>query len=191
MHGFSPDVPGRSCSPSAEALVLNGSGDELIFDRERTVGSLERRARSPASGKSFWTNQLRERKSRINSPRMSRLAPCDACGGTRWSFQARALRVGGHGIAEILAMTFAEVEKFAGPLGDFAKGTPSENRSLVEAIRRHAHSIVSVGSGYLTGDRGMLDVSEGESRRIRLARVLDAEGERYVSSARRASSRAP
>ncbi len=47
-------------------------------------------------------------------------------------------------------------------------------RSLAEAIHRHAHSIVSVGLGYLTGDRGMLDVSEGESRRIRLARVLDA-----------------
>ena len=71
-------------------------------------------------------------------------------------------------------MTFAEVEAFAGARGEFASATPKETSSLVEALRRHAHSIVSVGLGYLTGDRGMLDVSEGESRRIRLARVLDA-----------------
>ena len=77
-------------------------------------------------------------------------------------------------------MTFTELEAFAAVRSDFAGAVPSETRFLVDAIRRHAHSIALVGVGYLTGDRGMVDVSEGESRRIRLARVLDAGEKVFV-----------
>lgn len=177
MNGFSPDVPWSKLPAAARALVLNGSGDELVFDRDR-------------SGKKFGTGRpftgfrkIILDKSAAGTKIADQLAayveagPCDACGGTRWSLQARALRVGGFGIAEILGMTFAQGEAFASARGELARAVPPETRPLVEALRRHSHSIVSVGLGYLTGDRGMLDVSEGESRRIRLARVLDA-GER-------------
>ncbi|HVF59748.1 MAG TPA: hypothetical protein VNJ70_08075 [Thermoanaerobaculia bacterium] len=177
MHGFAPDVPWSKLPASARALVLNGSGDELIFDRDRSGRKFG--AARPFAG----FRRIILEKSAGGTKAADQLATyvddgaCDACGGTRWSFQARALRVGGHGIAEILGMTFTEVEALAAVRGEFARVVPSKARSLVEAIRRHAHSIVSVGLGYLTGDRGMLDVSEGESRRTRLARVLDA-GER-------------
>jgi excinuclease ABC A subunit len=177
MHGFSPEVPWSKLPASARALVLNGSGGELVFDRERS-GRKFGNARPFAGFRKIILD-----KSAAGTKIADQLAPyvetgrCDACGGTRWSFQARALRTGGHSIAEILGMTFAEMEAFAALTGDLANAVPSETHSLVEAIRRHAHSIILVGLGYLTGDRGMLDVSEGESRRIRLARVLDA-GER-------------
>ena len=105
---------------------------------------------------------------------------CDSCLGTRWSFQARALRVGGRGIADILSMTFAEVDATTAVDGEFVSSVPNRARRLTDAILGHARSIISVGLAYLTGDRGMLDVSEGESRRIRLARVLDAGREVFV-----------
>jgi excinuclease ABC A subunit len=177
MRGFSPDVPWSRLPASAHALVLNGSGGEPIFDRERTGRKFG--AARPFAG----FRKIILEKSAAGTTIADQLAdyveagPCESCDGTRWSFQARALRVGGHGIAEILRMTFTEVAAFSAAGGDFAKAVPSATLSLIEAIRRHGHSIVSVGLGYLTGDRGMLDVSEGESRRIRLARVLDA-GER-------------
>ena len=174
MRGFSPDVPWSKLPASARALVLDGSGHDLVFDRERT-GRKFGKARPFAGFRRIILD-----KSAAGTKVADQLAPyveagpCETCGGTRWSFQARALRVGGRGVADILGMTFAELEIFFAVGGDFFKAVPSATRSLVEALRRHAQSIVSVGLGYLSGDRGMLDVSEGESRRIRLARVLDA-----------------
>ena len=174
IHGFSPDVPWSKLPAAAQALVLNGSGGDLVFDRER--GGRKFGVARPFAG----FRKIILEKSAAGTKVAEQLAAyvdagsCTACGGTRWSFQARALRVGGHGIADILGMAFADLEKFAAVDGDLAKAVPSSVRVLVEALRRHAHSIVSMGLGYLSGDRGMLDVSEGESRRIRLARVLDA-----------------
>lgn len=179
LRGFSPDVPWSKLPASARALVLDGSGDELVFDRDRAGRKFG--AARPFVG--FRT--IISEKSAAGTKVADQLAayvetgPCDACLGTRWSNQARALRVGGRGIAEILSMTFSEIEVFATAKGEFARAVPIEVRSLIEALRRHAHSIALLGLGYLTGDRGMLDVSDGESRRIRLARVLDA-GEKGV-----------
>jgi excinuclease ABC A subunit len=175
MRGFSPDIPWSKLPKSARALALDGSGDELVFDRERNGRKFG--AARPFAGfrKIILDKSAAGTKIGDQLAAYVETGPCDACGGTRWSFQARALRIGGHNISAILGMTFAVLETFAAMNGDFSKAVPSAMRSLVEAIRRHAHSIVSVGLGYLTGDRGMLDVSEGESRRIRLARVLDAQ----------------
>jgi excinuclease ABC A subunit len=174
MHGFAPDTPWSKLPTAARALVLDGSGQELVFDRGPS-------GKPFGSGRPFaGFRKIILEKSAAKTRIADQLAPyvetgrCDECGGTRWSRQARALRVGGHGIAEILAMTFTEAEAFAATHGEFARAVPPKGRPLVRAIHRHAHSVASVGLGYLTGARGMLDVSEGESRRIRLARVLDA-----------------
>lgn len=174
MRGFSPEVPWAKLPASARALVLEGSGEELVFDSE--PGGRKLGPGRPFAG--FRKIILRKAAARTKTAEhlasFVETGPCGGCGGTRWSFQARALRVGGYGITDLLGMTFTEAEAFAVPGGAFAHEVPSKERPLVRAIHRHAESIISVGLGYLTGDRGMLDVSEGESRRIRLARVLDA-----------------
>jgi excinuclease ABC A subunit len=174
MYGFSPDVPWSKLPPSARALVLEGARDELVTDRDRSG----RKLGPPRPFAGF--RRIILDKASTGTKIAAQLAPyveaesCEACDGTRWSFQARALRVCGYGIAGILSMTFTEVETLTEPSGAFNHAASPDMRPLVEAIRRHAHSIGAMGLGYLTGDRGMLDVSEGESRRIRLARVLDA-----------------
>jgi excinuclease ABC A subunit len=174
MRGFSPDVPWSKLPPGARALVLDGAGEELVADRDRAGRSFG----SPRPFVGF--RKIILEKSSGGTKIADQLAayveagPCDACGGTRWSFQARALRIGVHSISKILGMNFAEVETFTSSRNWLPRPVTPDMLSLAEAIHRHAHSIVSVGLGYLTGDRGMLDVSEGESRRIRLARVLDA-----------------
>jgi excinuclease ABC A subunit len=173
MNGFSPDLPWSKLPPSARDLVLNGSGDELVFDRDASGRKLGKGRPFAGFRKVILEKSAAGTKIADQLGAYVEIGACAECGGTRWSFQARALRVGGCGIAEILGMTFTEVEAFAALRGEFARTLSVEVRPLAEAIRRHAHSIVSVGLGYLTGDRGMLDVSEGESRRIRLARVLD------------------
>lgn len=177
MHGFSPYVPWKKLPDKARALVLSGSGDDLVFDRDRSG----RKIGQPRPFPGFETLILERVAARTRAgDRLGAFVqsgPCSACGGTRWSFQARALRVAGYGVAEILGMTFREVRDLAAEEGDLVRGVAREALPVVHSLRRHASSLISVGLGYLTGDRGMLEVSKGESRRVRLARVLDA-GER-------------
>jgi excinuclease ABC A subunit len=174
MHGFSPDVPWSKLPPKARALVLNGSGAELVFDRDRKGRKFGQPRRFAGFRKLILEKSASGTKIADQLTPYVQTAVCDSCAGTRWSFQARALRVAGHTVAQILGQTFRTIESFAAPQGDFASAIPSASRALVQVLQMHASSIVSVGLGYLTGDRGMLDVSEGESRRIRLARVLDS-----------------
>ena len=177
IRGFSPDVPWTDLPTSARALVLDGSGEELVADRDasgRAYGPPRafRGFRPIILGKSAGTTRTAAALAGYVDT-----VPCQACTGTRWSFQARALRVAEHGIADILAMTFDEVESLTSPRGALARAMPRQMRSSVTSLHRQAQAAGLVGLGYLTVDRAMTDVSDGESRRIRLARVLDA-GER-------------
>lgn len=174
MHGFSPDVAWSKLPAAARELVLNGSGNEVVFDRDRSGRKFGTARPFAGFRKAILDKSAGGTKVADQLLAYVEVGPCVACGGTRWSPQARALHVAGHGLADVLAMTFVEMEQFAAERGVFARAVRPAVRPLVEALRRHAHSIVLVGIGYLTADRGMLDVSEGESRRIRLARVLDA-----------------
>ncbi len=177
MHGFSPDLPWSKLPASARALVLDGSGTELVFDRDRAGRKLGKPRPFPGFRKVILEKAATGTKVADQLSAYVEVGACEACAGTRWSPQARALRFAGYGISDLLGLTFSEVESLAAVRGPLSRACPNATKPLIEAIRRHAHSIVSVGLGYLTGDRGMLNVSEGESRRIRLARVLDA-GER-------------
>lgn len=174
LRGFSPDTPWKDLPKSARALVLDGSDEQLIFD----VGPAGRRFGAGRGFPGFRHIILEKyaastRAAALLAPYVES-GPCEVCEGTRWSYQARALRVGGRGIAELLEMTFAEMKPFTAARGAFTRAVATKARPLVGVLHRHAHSIASVGLDYLTGDRGMLEVSEGESRRVRLAHVLDA-----------------
>ena len=177
IRKFSPDVPWKQLPASARALVLDGSGEQLVSDRDSTGRPYGRPRLFPG----FKAVILEKSVGSTNTARaladFVETGRCSACMGTRWSLQARALRVGGHGIADILAMTFDDIESLTAPRGALAQSVPRPAQPMVASLNRHAKAARLVGLGYLAVDRGMVDVSDGESRRIRLARVLDA-GER-------------
>jgi excinuclease ABC A subunit len=172
--GFSADTPWRRLPAAARDLILNGAGETLIQDRDsggrkygkpRPFAGFRAAILDKAGGSSRITAQL--------APLIEE-GPCEACQGTRWSPQARALRVGGLGIADILALPFSELKTLAQPRGAWALDIPAAARSFAEAMHAHAQGLSLVGLGYLSGDRGMTQVSGGESRRVRLARILQA-----------------
>ena len=177
IREFSPDVPWEQLPASARALVLDGSGEQLVSDRDSTGRPYGR----PRSFRGFKEVILEKSVGATKTARtladFVETGRCSACMGTRWSLQVRALRVGGYGVADILAMTFDDIESLTAPRGALAQSVPRPARPIVASLNRHAKAAGLVGLGYLTVDRGMVDVSDGESRRIRLARVLDA-GER-------------
>src|SRR6185295_5181002 len=102
---------------------------------------------------------------------------CPECNGTRWSRAARALRLGQWNLPALLGLIFDELEQLAAPKGKLERGLPEEARSFAARLYDASAAFVSAGLGHLSGDRGMTTLSEGESRRSRLAALLRARGQ--------------
>jgi excinuclease ABC subunit A len=83
--------------------------------------------------------------------------PCESCGGSRYREEARAIRLRGRSIVEILALTIEEaLVLFAGDGG------------IASRLRPFAR----VGLGYLTLAQPLVSLSGGELQRLRLAQAL-------------------
>jgi excinuclease ABC A subunit len=174
LRGFSPDLPWAKLSDDARRLVLEGAGDELIIDRERGSG---RKMSKPRRFDGFRSAILeRVGKRGATAERLAFLVgegPCPSCHGSRWSASARALRLGGHSIDQLLALSFAELSLRCAPDSTFAQVLPEDAAPYLAQLHRLAESFVGVGLDHISGARGMLEISEGESRRLRLAATLD------------------
>jgi len=175
MRGFSPDVSWNKLPEGACRLVLDGAGSELVTDKNPKTG---RKMNAPRAFEGF-RRAVMDRIARGTKVSESLAflvseGPCADCDGTRWSYQARALRIGDLGIHHLLGKPFVDFEAFTDESSTFAKTIPADASPLVRVLHHHASAFVSVGLGHLTGDRGMLAVSEGESRRARLAAVLNS-----------------
>lgn len=176
IEGVDPDKPWKRLSPVARQAVLQGGFD--VTDRDPKSGH---RLGAPRLFEGLATAILR--RYRKGGKTAVRLAPfvqegtCPECSGSRWSYQARALKVGEWGIDDLLNLPFSVLVESLHPRAEQVCSLPPAARSLVARIQHHARSFVSVGLGHLAGDRGMLTLSEGESRRLRLAGLLNVQGQ--------------
>lgn len=174
IREFDPDQPWSKLSKDARQLIVEGAGNELITDRE--LGSRAKMSK-PRSFDGFRSAILeRSSKRGATAERLSFLVgdgPCPACHGSRWSASARALRLGNYSIDQLLALNFDDLSVHCEPESAFAKSLSENAAPHLEQLRRLAKSFVGVGLDHISADRGMLEVSEGESRRMRLAATLD------------------
>lgn len=174
VRGFNPDQPWSSLNEDARRLVIEGAGDELIVDIERGSG---RKMSKPRHFEGFRSAILeRVSKRGATAERLAFLVgedPCPSCDGSRWSGLARALRLGGYSIDQLLALSFAELSDHCKPESAFARALPADAGHYLAQLLRLAESFVGVGLDHISGTRGMLEISEGESRRLRLAATLD------------------
>ncbi|EYF08274.1 hypothetical protein [Chondromyces apiculatus] len=174
-RGFSPDVAWSKLPKDARELVLNGAGDVLVTD----VDPVTHKKLGPPRPFEGFRHAILERVGRGTkvseslAPLVSE-GPCPDCGGSRWSHQARALRIDRAGVHDLLAKPFLDVVPFTEKGSQFAAEVPADCAALVRMLHDHAAAFVSLGLGHLSGDRGMLEISEGEGRRARLAAVLNS-----------------
>ncbi len=180
------DAPWRKLPKQKQKLVLYGASGERIAVRwgkkgsassgtwamkyEGVIPNLERRFRETASepARDFYRRYLRQRT-------------CDACSGKRLRPESLAVAVAGKSIADVTAMTVADVTAHFGGLS-----LPASAKQICEGATREIGSrlrfLLDVGLDYLTLDRQGPSLSGGEAQRIRLASQLGSElsGVMYV-----------
>ncbi len=171
--GFSLDVPWRRLPQKARNAILNGTKEEIEFrwEGKRSKGtyrapfdgvlpSLERRYRQTENDR---TRGLIERYMRRIS--------CPECQGTRLKAEARAVKLGGRGIHEVVGFQIDEMR-------DFLAGLDLDDRqrliaaAVLREIGARLDFLLNVGVGYLSLDRSGNSLSGGEAQRIRLATQL-------------------
>ncbi len=91
---------------------------------------------------------------------------CPTCHGTRLRAEVLTNRINGVNIAEVAAMDLKHVVQFLN--GITAPLAVDVVRELVTKIQ----SLVDIGLGYLTLDRGTSTLSGGEAQRIKIAKYL-------------------
>ena len=96
---------------------------------------------------------------------------CPDCDGQRLRQEARDVKIGGHSLPEIVAMSIAVASEFFDALELSEERSKIAEKLLLE-IRRRLKFLVDVGLDYLTLGRLAATLSGGEAQRIQLATNL-------------------
>lgn len=93
---------------------------------------------------------------------------CPACHGTRVNDLVRSNHIDDKNIADVCAMNLSEVVTFLShikvPLA----------ASIIRELTTMLNSLINIGLGYLSLDRGTSSLSGGESQRIKIAKYLNS-----------------
>ncbi|HUR26978.1 MAG TPA: excinuclease ABC subunit UvrA, partial [Planctomycetota bacterium] len=182
-HGFDLDTPWEELSKDARKIMLRGSGDARFEDQASWDGATYK-------GSVRWKRRFKGVLSALEEAhangvkhvdRYLATTTCPECDGTRLNAAARAVRLGGERIAELLRAPVRELR----PRLDALELTPREARiarDLLLEIRRRTAFLEHVGLDYLSLARAADTLSGGEAQRIRLAAQLGAglQGVLYV-----------
>jgi excinuclease ABC subunit A len=176
--GVRLDVPYKSLTESERDIVLHGPP----VQRQVTLhsGRNERTVRLSVN----YDNAVAavERSLRSDNERTRRLAQrfvitrlCSVCHGTRLRPEALGSQLGGRNIAEISALSLAELRGFAASL---PAGLPAElgrvTTGLLAELSGTLTPLLDVGLSYLTLDRSGASLSTGERQRIELTSTVRA-----------------
>jgi excinuclease ABC subunit A len=172
-YGFSLDTPWKDLPPMIPAIILNGSGGEVIrltfqdgrksYDVNKTfngvIGNLERRMLQTESA---W---MREELGKFQTAQ-----PCETCNGARLKPEALAVRVAESTISAAAQLSVVDALDWFSTLE--AK-LNDQQRQIAKAILKEINErlgfLNNVGLDYLNLNRTSGTLSGGESQRIRLA----------------------
>jgi excinuclease ABC subunit A len=172
-YGFSLETPWKDLPPMIPAIILNGSGGEVIrltfmdgrksYDVNKVfngvIGNLERRLLQTDSA---W---MREELAKFQTA-----LPCETCQGARLKPEALSVRVAESTISA--AAQLSVVDALAWFSGLEAKLNDQQRqiaRAILKEINERLGFLNNVGLDYLNLNRTSGTLSGGESQRIRLA----------------------
>ena len=92
---------------------------------------------------------------------------CSECKGSRLNQKAREVKVNGKTLIELLNMELVDLYNFIDGIKDEVA------REIINKMKRDIYNLINLGIGYLTLNRGINTLSNGESQKIKLAKAMD------------------
>lgn len=176
-YGFDPEVPFSKLTKETQAIILYGSGKEVIefsflntgggattkrYSFEGIVANMERRYHETDSP------MVREELSKYLSQKV-----CTVCNGARLNNSARNVFIDELPIHKVTRFPIRQSLGFFNGLN--LPGKRGEiSQKIIKEIRERLEFLVNVGLDYLTLDRSADTLSGGEAQRIRLASQIGA-----------------
>lgn len=169
---FSVDTPFNQLSKKNQAVILEGSGDEVIsfhyanhrgkkvkqsYPFEGVLPNMDRRYHETDS------MAVREELAKYLS-----ISHCNECQGARLRLEARHVYVGSKNLPAVTEMSIAENLQYFEQLKFSGHKAEIAEKILKEVIERLSF-LINVGLNYLTLARTSDTLSGGEAQRIRLA----------------------
>lgn len=162
---FDNDKPLKDYTPAEYDLLMHASQQRLAhpgagFPRTALYEGVVPRIRRSIIGKKEAAHH-REAIAAIVTRK-----PCPTCQGTRLKPEVLKNRINGQNIAQVSAMDLRHVLAFLQQI------TVPLAADVVRELTTKIQSLVAIGLGYLTLDRGTSSLSGGEAQRIKIAKYL-------------------
>lgn len=93
-------------------------------------------------------------------------AECSACGGSRLNTRALSVKVHDKSLKDLLNLEIADLADFIATIHE------PEASEIVSKMRKDLTSLIELGIGYLTLNRGVGTLSGGEAQKIKLAKSM-------------------
>ncbi|MDR1595239.1 MAG: excinuclease ABC subunit UvrA [Prevotellaceae bacterium] len=176
-YNFNLDDKINDIPEEAMNVILYGTGEPLKIDN--SVGVLSSYMLNFEGLLNILYDSAsaeKEESETAKTDRYIRYVKCPECGGTRLKEEALYFRIAEKNIAEISAMSIAELHDFLSTIDDkLTKKQKAIATEILKEIRTRLEFLKDVGLSYLSLDRSTRSLSGGESQRIRLATQIGSK----------------
>jgi excinuclease ABC subunit A len=169
---FDVTTPWKKLRAKDRKLILFGVERRTVPVKYRNRYGKVRTYDTTYNGIVEWLERKRNEAdgdwSREQAEQYMREVECNACGGQRLRPEVLAVRINGHNIAQVSALTIDETIVFFKKL-KLTKREETIAHQVVKEISERLNFLMNVGLDYLTLSRASASLSGGEAQRIRLA----------------------
>ncbi|MCK5807684.1 ATP-binding cassette domain-containing protein [bacterium] len=174
-HDFSVDIPWNELTAEQKKVVLYGTDRIKILYGKHTLESRMKWSgikAQPREEKLYRgilpvMEEILKKDRNKNILRFARTIPCRKCDGSRLTPAALRPLYRGKNIAELMQMKATQLLSF---ITEEVKN--KSEREITNAIAASTKAIISLGIGYLTGERPAPTLSGGEIQRLKMATQL-------------------
>ena len=172
LGGFDLDTPWSKLRAKDRKLILHGVDKKSVPVKFRNRYGRVKTYETTFNGIVEWLERKRNEAdgdwSREQAEQYMREVECTACHGQRLKPEVLAVRIHGHNIADVNAMTIDEAIALFSTLA-LSEREATIGRQVIKEIVSRLTFLMDVGLDYLTLSRASATLSGGEAQRIRLA----------------------